>query len=696
MTSTKRLYLAPDAPYPYENDHYLVMDKVGSESAVKILASSFLSEVVEARDTYATLDDRLDALVVSGGNVASKTNGVSAAGQKVITVDSTTGFIVGSYVVYYLNGTTLEGNVIASIQAGVSLTMTNNIGASPAGGVLDDTPISMISVSEYIAAQAIPHAGTLMLPQAIEYANGNVFNVRAYGAKADAGDDTAAFVAAFAAAGAAATPNHRATVTIPAGLYMIDTGAVIVTNPYVSIKGDGMKATQIIGTGVGPLIQWAPTSGAYTGVTGTIEGLMFAHGGDPTPGDVACIEVVNAGEVMIDSAIRDCWFANGGVNNRIMGIKGQMQAVLISDCIFENIRDGIVMDPNSANSNVTNCLFYSMSNTAVSIAGTTGTHCYNINISDIVFPVGAIAGTNPAAVYASYTDGLNVNNLHCYNIDNSEFLLSGLLLTYCNRVNLSNLHFKNVVGTNTGNGGALNISNSNDVNVSNLIAVGEASYRPAYGVIATNVNRLHVSNFTISGALRQGVNLVTASSAILHAGTIAYTGETDNALYAGLRFTGPSLRVRDVFFVSDGTHSDYAIDADDVEDWDEIIVDGGRYDSIGICDTSGIGANPHGKVQIEKYTPLQTLTADSTSPSVIAGHRFRTANTTGTRIFNFAYGYEGQQITVIIADAHTTIGFAGTNLKGNGGADWSPGSGDWLEAFFDGTNWYCSVHDCTA
>lgn len=159
------------------------------------------AELVAARSPYASLDARLDALVLTGGNVATKANGASTAGQKVLTVDATTGFVVGAYVTYLLSGTTLEGNTIASIQAGVSLTLGTNIGT---GGVLDDSYISMISISEYQAAQAIPHAGTLMLPQTMEYANGNVVNANAYGASpsASAAVNSAAIQAAIDAAGA--------------------------------------------------------------------------------------------------------------------------------------------------------------------------------------------------------------------------------------------------------------------------------------------------------------------------------------------------------------------------------------------------------------------------------------------------------------------------------------------------------------
>ena len=57
----------------------------------------------------------------------------------------------------------------------MSLTLVDDLGA---GGVLDDTYVSIIPVSEYMAAQAIPHAGTLLLPQTMEYANGGCSTCR--------------------------------------------------------------------------------------------------------------------------------------------------------------------------------------------------------------------------------------------------------------------------------------------------------------------------------------------------------------------------------------------------------------------------------------------------------------------------------------------------------------------------------------
>jgi len=93
--------------------------------------------------------------------------------------------------------------------------------------------------------------------------------------------------------------------------------------------------------------------------------------------------------------------------------------------------------------------------------------------------------------------------------------------------------------------------------------------------------------------------------------------------------------------------------------------------------------------------------ANDVTPGVSEGNFFKTANNVPTTITIFDYGVDGQSIKVLINDAVTTIqfrdaGHPAAHLRGNAGLDWTPTTGDWLEAVFDGTDWYCSVHDCTA
>jgi len=89
-----------------------------------------------------------------------------------------------------------------------------------------------------------------------------------------------------------------------------------------------------------------------------------------------------------------------------------------------------------------------------------------------------------------------------------------------------------------------------------------------------------------------------------------------------------------------------------------------------------------------------TFADGDTSPSVVAGNNFKTNNTTPspkTTIVTFDGGTNGQEIWVVFGDDNTIIDFSGTNLKGNGGIDWAPISGDHMICKFDGTNWYCSI-----
>lgn len=102
-----------------------------------------------------------------------------------------------------------------------------------------------------------------------------------------------------------------------------------------------------------------------------------------------------------------------------------------------------------------------------------------------------------------------------------------------------------------------------------------------------------------------------------------------------------------------------------------------------------------GGASIASTAHRQNFAAGDTSPSVSSGSYFRTANSGATVITTFDDGVLGQEITVEINDNNTTIDFTGTTLKGNGGADWTPASGDMMRCIFNGTNWLCSIHDCT-
>jgi len=103
--------------------------------------------------------------------------------------------------------------------------------------------------------------------------------------------------------------------------------------------------------------------------------------------------------------------------------------------------------------------------------------------------------------------------------------------------------------------------------------------------------------------------------------------------------------------------------------------------------------HPSGGVYEDVSRSFTTLDA---TPSIANGNVFKTANGGATTITTFTDGISGEKYIILIGDANTIIDFTGTNLEGNAGADWSPTTGDWMECFYDGTNYYCSVHDTTA
>jgi hypothetical protein len=95
----------------------------------------------------------------------------------------------------------------------------------------------------------------------------------------------------------------------------------------------------------------------------------------------------------------------------------------------------------------------------------------------------------------------------------------------------------------------------------------------------------------------------------------------------------------------------------------------------------------------EGWHPAPIVLDNTGTPSVGNGTIFETGGT--TTITAFDDNVLGQKITVLIKH-DVTIDCTGTTLKGNGGADITAHSGDWMEAVFDGSNWRIAFYDCTA
>jgi len=123
---------------------------------------------------------------------------------------------------------------------------------------------------------------------------------------------------------------------------------------------------------------------------------------------------------------------------------------------------------------------------------------------------------------------------------------------------------------------------------------------------------------------------------------------------------------------------------------------GGASSGIGIsASTNVIEAN--NLIEGFQSNSVVTIFTDlDATPDVSNGKFYTCSNSVGTTITMFDGGRPGQDILVYFTTANTTIDFTGTNLVGNGGADWTPTTADYLTAWFDGTYWHCNVVDCSA
>mgnify|MGYP003629172738 CR=1 FL=1 len=85
---------------------------------------------------------------------------------------------------------------------------------------------------------------------------------------------------------------------------------------------------------------------------------------------------------------------------------------------------------------------------------------------------------------------------------------------------------------------------------------------------------------------------------------------------------------------------------------------------------------------------INTFTARDTTPSVLNGTLFKTANDRPTAITTFDDGIEGQRITILINDTRTNFTHDSRTLTLNGAASWTASStGDSIEFVYNGSAW---------
>ncbi len=88
----------------------------------------------------------------------------------------------------------------------------------------------------------------------------------------------------------------------------------------------------------------------------------------------------------------------------------------------------------------------------------------------------------------------------------------------------------------------------------------------------------------------------------------------------------------------------------------------------------------------DRADPIRSFSSTDTTPGVLNGRVFKTANGSGTTITDFDDGTDGMRIWLIVDDANTTIS-DNANLNLRGGANKLYASGDVLQFVLNGTVW---------
>lgn len=599
------------------------------------IASATAAEVTAARDVYANLDARLDGITFGyvGGNIATLTDGAANAAQKNVTVDSTAGFVVGAYVAYMLVGGALEYNTIGSITPTTGLVLGTDIGT---GGIANNSYIGMISVSEYQAAQAINHgAADLTLAQAIQYAAGGEFNVKAYGAKGDGvADDTAAIQATWDAM----TDYDR--MVIPAGVYLIsDTlsfrdlmftsissrGAYIRTKAGSDFSGKAMidcaGSTRMSVDGLTMQENLAsnnPAAGFVLGRT-TIAAGFYKFYGVLVEGSFTVATLYNIGGEA--STFIGSWFSNAYPGATVV-ISGNSDD------------DGLVgMDAGQLTGWFLHCALLNFSpedegGHTIKLRGRTADHAFR----DCYF----YTANNGITLEML---GAEANDV-CYNT-----VLDGCRVEVANG---SRTDYR-FVKVNVTNGASF-------LTIRNCDNSADGGYW--LEVAASNNLTSTIMESLIDGGMKValfGNNSVITKTVIRHQGAAMIT-------------VGSTVTLADNLWQWFSA------------DWPLNGTDGKEF------------------VRLTR-TMFTAFAANDATPSVATGDQkhFYTANSSATTITNFDNGFDGQEIWVLISDVNTTLGFypatGASALLGNNGANRAMSLTDAVHAVYYSGYWHCLIVD---
>lgn len=269
-------------------------------------------------------------------------------------------------------------------------------------------------------------------------------------------------------------------------------------------------------------------------------------------------------------------------------------------------------------------------------------------------------------------------------------VLQGNLYSYCGRNPVTNTHSPTIM--------------IGDASVNNFVAVRGDVIRNAYGqglavtgqAYNIDIDGLLVDRFGIDGvgaslglpgASWAGINVLNAKRVSLtNSMVVSAEGEDDRSDYGIL--TGGS-NGEDTWTDGNRTRGEFKVKPF-IQSSSAGRNSVGTRNRIGknIDLTTGKVPGHFNNANIEEI-PL-TISGDAT-PSVLGSDVWRVSDNAANTITDLDDGYKGQTVTLLFLNGNTTIDFTGTNMKGNGGVDWTPVANDSMRCTFDGSRWYCRL-----
>ena len=166
-----------------------------------------------------------------GGTLAVANGGTGTASPSLVAGTNVT--ISGSWPNQTINSTAGGGGTVTN----VSVVTANGVSGSVANPTT--TPAITLTLGDISAATSKPQNGTA---RSFESRNGDVFNVKDYGASGTSSNDSTAINAAIAAINSS---NYGGILRFPAGTYSMGTTALTTITKPVKILGDGIGVTII-------------------------------------------------------------------------------------------------------------------------------------------------------------------------------------------------------------------------------------------------------------------------------------------------------------------------------------------------------------------------------------------------------------------------------------------------------------------